>query len=222
MKKLSTTITMFPRAITDPPDVIPANPVPFVTTILVSPATLFGRRPEKRYKWEPLKEDVELGNSTYPMVLVQVPMYNERDVNAVEVFMRDVKTSDEAYYLALKVGSQCTESEGENMKAVWSLEAKLVVILVLEFFNSRMDAQRMDGGWSVNEVLQVVIVNCRSWRVDGMKMFTQLHFTYEQESHPEEFFIPYVWKLVLSKCEFEFNATAINFFPADIPTKVRI
>ncbi|KAG2404615.1 uncharacterized protein HKW66_Vig0115370 [Vigna angularis] len=85
-----------------------------------------------------------------------------------------------------------------------------------------MDAQRMDGGWSVNEVLQVVIVNCRSWRVDGMKMFTQLHFTYEQESHPEEFFIPYVWKLVLSKCEFEFNATAINLFPADIPTKVRI
>ncbi|XP_052729097.1 uncharacterized protein LOC128195459 isoform X1 [Vigna angularis] len=82
-----------------------------------------------------------------------------------------------------------------------------------------MDAQRMDGGWSVNEVLQVVIVNCRSWRVDGMKMFTQLHFTYEQESHPEEFFIPYVWKLVLSKCEFEFNATAINLFPADIPTK---
>jgi len=89
-----------------------------------------------------------------------------------------------------------------------------------------MDAQRMDGGWSVNEVLQVVIDNCRSWRVDGMKvkrkyfmvcglvmitffsfvrlylvwqMFTQLHFTYEQESHPEEFFIPYVWKLVLSK-----------------------
>jgi len=41
---------------------------------------VFGRRPEKRYKWEALKEDVELGNSTYPMVLVQVPMYNEREV----------------------------------------------------------------------------------------------------------------------------------------------
>ena len=30
------------------------------------------------------------------------------------------------------------------------------------------------------------------------QMFTQLRFTYEQESHPEEFFIPYVWQLVLS------------------------
>ena len=31
------------------------------------------------------------------------------------------------------------------------------------------------------------------------QMFTQLHFTYEQESHQEEFFIPYVWQLVLSR-----------------------
>ncbi|TKY53771.1 Dymeclin protein [Spatholobus suberectus] len=93
------------------------------------------------------------------------------------------------------------------------------IYTVLDFFNSRMDAQRMNGDWSVNEVLQVIIVNCRSWRVDGMKMFTQLHFTYEQESHSEEFFIPYVWQLVLSRCGFEFNAGAINLFPADLPTE---
>ncbi|KAH1227041.1 Dymeclin [Glycine max] len=73
------------------------------------------------------------------------------------------------------------------------------IYTVLDFFNSRMDAQRMNGDWSVNLVLQVIIMNCRSWRADGMKMFTQLHFTYEQESHPEEFFIPYVWQLVLSR-----------------------
>lgn len=41
---------------------------------------LLGRKPEKRYKWEPMKDDVELGNSAYPMVLVQIPMYNEREV----------------------------------------------------------------------------------------------------------------------------------------------
>lgn len=44
---------------------------------------LFGRKPEKRYKWEPMKDkdDVELGNSAYPMVLVQIPMYNEKEVS---------------------------------------------------------------------------------------------------------------------------------------------
>ncbi|XP_061337105.1 uncharacterized protein LOC133284132 isoform X2 [Gastrolobium bilobum] len=91
--------------------------------------------------------------------------------------------------------------------------------LVLDFFNSRMDAQRIDGDWSVDEVLQVIIVNCRSWRVEGMKMFTQLRFTYEQESHPEEFFIPYVWQLVLSRCGFKFKAEAINLFRADLPAE---
>uniref|UniRef100_A0A7C9EPZ6 glucomannan 4-beta-mannosyltransferase n=1 Tax=Opuntia streptacantha TaxID=393608 RepID=A0A7C9EPZ6_OPUST len=46
---------------------------------------LFGRKPEKRYKWEALKEDVELGNSNYPMVLVQIPMYNEREVYQLSI-----------------------------------------------------------------------------------------------------------------------------------------
>lgn len=49
--------------------------------IVISYVKLFGRKPEKRYKWETIKDDVELGNSNYPMVLVQVPMYNEREVN---------------------------------------------------------------------------------------------------------------------------------------------
>lgn len=46
---------------------------------------LFGWKPEKRYKWEPLKEDLELGNSNYPMVLVQIPMYNEREVYQLSI-----------------------------------------------------------------------------------------------------------------------------------------
>ncbi|KAK9083691.1 hypothetical protein Scep_030162 [Stephania cephalantha] len=87
---------------------------------------------------------------------------------------------------------------------------------VLDFFNSHMDVQRMDGEWSVEKVLQVIITNCRSWRGEGMKMFTQLRFTYEQESRPEEFFIPYVWQLALSQSGLNFDRSAINLFPADV------
>ncbi|XP_004296579.1 PREDICTED: dymeclin [Fragaria vesca subsp. vesca] len=89
------------------------------------------------------------------------------------------------------------------------------IYTVLDFFNSRVDAQRTDGEWSVEKVLQVIIINCRSWRGEGMKMFTQLRFTYEQESNPEEFFIPYLWQLVLSRCGISFNPGAINLFPID-------
>ncbi|RWW88464.1 hypothetical protein BHE74_00002662 [Ensete ventricosum] len=41
---------------------------------------LLGRRPEKRYKWELIRDDLELGSAAYPMVLVQIPMYNEKEV----------------------------------------------------------------------------------------------------------------------------------------------
>ncbi|KAL2943285.1 Glucomannan 4-beta-mannosyltransferase 9, partial [Bienertia sinuspersici] len=46
---------------------------------------IFGRKPEKQYKWEPLKDDLEIGISTYPMVLVQIPMYNEKEVYQLSI-----------------------------------------------------------------------------------------------------------------------------------------
>lgn len=48
--------------------------------IVIVLVKMFARKPEKKYKWEPMKDDVELGNSAYPMVLVQIPMYNEKEV----------------------------------------------------------------------------------------------------------------------------------------------
>lgn len=45
---------------------------------------IFKLKPEKRYNWEPIKQDEELGSSVYPMVLVQIPMYNEKEVQSTE------------------------------------------------------------------------------------------------------------------------------------------
>ncbi|KAL0287693.1 UNVERIFIED_CONTAM: hypothetical protein Sangu_2681500, partial [Sesamum angustifolium] len=75
---------------------------------------------------------------------------------------------------------------------------------VLDFFNSRMDAQKMDDEWSVEKVLQVIINNCRSWRGEGMKIYsTYMVFTY-------------VWQLVLSGSDFSFNSSSINLFPVPV------
>ncbi|KAL4578754.1 hypothetical protein LXL04_014885 [Taraxacum kok-saghyz] len=46
---------------------------------------LFGRKTEKRYKWEEFKDDVELGNSVYPLVLIQIPMFNEKKVYQLSI-----------------------------------------------------------------------------------------------------------------------------------------
>ncbi|GMN52766.1 hypothetical protein TIFTF001_021910 [Ficus carica] len=53
--------------------------------IVITFVKLFRKRPEKRYNWEPMKDDVELGNSAYPMVLVQIPMYNEKEVYQLSI-----------------------------------------------------------------------------------------------------------------------------------------
>lgn len=54
--------------------------------VVITLVKIFGRKPDKRYKWEPLKDDLEHGNSAYPMVLVQIPMFNEREVCLVSSF----------------------------------------------------------------------------------------------------------------------------------------
>ncbi|KAL2481282.1 Glucomannan 4-beta-mannosyltransferase 9 [Abeliophyllum distichum] len=53
--------------------------------IVITLLKIFGRKPEKRYKWEPLRDDLELGNSAYPTVLVQIPMYNEKEVYQLSI-----------------------------------------------------------------------------------------------------------------------------------------
>ncbi|OAY38137.1 glucomannan 4-beta-mannosyltransferase 2 [Manihot esculenta] len=53
--------------------------------IVIILVKLFWKKPEKRYKWEPLQEDLESGNSNFPVVLVQIPMFNEREVYKLSI-----------------------------------------------------------------------------------------------------------------------------------------
>lgn len=48
-------------------------------------AKAFRRRPERIYKCDPIveEEDKEFGSLAYPMVLVQIPMYNEKEVPTI-------------------------------------------------------------------------------------------------------------------------------------------
>ncbi|XP_020255482.1 glucomannan 4-beta-mannosyltransferase 1-like [Asparagus officinalis] len=48
-------------------------------------AKVFRRRPQRIYKCDPIAGDEETGNLAYPMVLVQVPMYNEKEVYQLSV-----------------------------------------------------------------------------------------------------------------------------------------
>ncbi|XP_050112078.1 glucomannan 4-beta-mannosyltransferase 2-like isoform X1 [Malus sylvestris] len=46
---------------------------------------LFWKKPEERYKYEPIQDDLEVGSSNFPVVLIQIPMFNEREVYKVSI-----------------------------------------------------------------------------------------------------------------------------------------
>jgi beta-mannan synthase len=50
--------------------------------VVITAVRLLGRRPKQQWWWNRLRDndDPELGGAAYPMVLVQIPMFNERDV----------------------------------------------------------------------------------------------------------------------------------------------
>jgi beta-mannan synthase len=50
--------------------------------VVITAVRLLGRQPERQWRWNPLRDndDPDLGGADYPMVLVQIPMFNERDV----------------------------------------------------------------------------------------------------------------------------------------------
>jgi hypothetical protein len=50
--------------------------------IVIILVKLFWKKPDKRYKWEPMQDDLESGNLNFPVVLVQIPMFNEREVSS--------------------------------------------------------------------------------------------------------------------------------------------
>ncbi|XP_026403391.1 glucomannan 4-beta-mannosyltransferase 9-like [Papaver somniferum] len=46
---------------------------------------IFGKKIDKRYKYQPIRDDIELGSSAYPMVLIQIPMFNEKEVYQLSI-----------------------------------------------------------------------------------------------------------------------------------------
>ncbi|KAF7823282.1 glucomannan 4-beta-mannosyltransferase 2-like [Senna tora] len=53
--------------------------------IVIILVKLFWKKPHQRYRFEPIQDDVELASSNFPSVLVQIPMFNEREVYKVSI-----------------------------------------------------------------------------------------------------------------------------------------
>ena len=52
----------------------------------------------------------------------------------------------------------------------------------------------------------------RVWKGDGVQRTPDLHFTYEEEAAAEDFFVPYIWTLVVSSTSLPWNSRSISLF----------
>ncbi|CAL8468041.1 g7580 [Coccomyxa elongata] len=88
------------------------------------------------------------------------------------------------------------------------------VLVAIKYFNNKVEAARKEGGWdwSVEKVLEVIKGSMRGWRADKLRRFQELHFTYEEEASPEDFFVPYVWTQVCNTSTIPWNSAAIALF----------
>lgn len=54
--------------------------------IVIVLVKIFMKKPDKRYKWEPMADDdLEIGSADFPKVLVQIPMFNEKEVYKISI-----------------------------------------------------------------------------------------------------------------------------------------
>jgi len=70
----------------------------------------------------------------------------------------------------------------------------------LDFFNLRLDGLISSGAATTSEVmLHAVEAECSTWHTKGLREIQDPHFTYEQEDNAQDFFVPYVWRLLIER-----------------------
>ncbi|KAL3152556.1 hypothetical protein ABBQ32_001583 [Trebouxia sp. C0010 RCD-2024] len=86
--------------------------------------------------------------------------------------------------------------------------------IVVDSFNLKMDSAQHQEGWSgsVTDVLGVIKENLSSWQQGKLSKPEELRFTYEEEGTPEDFFIPYIWSLIVSSTTIPWNLHAVALF----------
>ncbi|XP_034242457.1 dymeclin isoform X2 [Thrips palmi] len=84
---------------------------------------------------------------------------------------------------------------------------------VINYFTSKLEHENSDLG--ENEVLATIQRGALQWPRERLKKFPDLKFKYVEEDKPEEFFIPYVWSLVVHSSGIYWSANNMKMFVAD-------
>ncbi|MFH4975115.1 hypothetical protein AB6A40_001824 [Gnathostoma spinigerum] len=92
---------------------------------------------------------------------------------------------------------------------IWNISA------VLNYFAGKI--QTLSKGASVAEVLDVIEKGALQWPTDRLKKFPELKFKYVEDDNTVDFFVPYVWRLVLQSSTMYWELSRVKLFNALLP-----
>ncbi|PKI78771.1 hypothetical protein CRG98_000838 [Punica granatum] len=156
-----------------------------VVIILVK---LFWKKPEDRYNWNPIEEDLESGSAAYPVVLVQIPMFNEREqMVELECQRWAAKGINIVYQIRETRGGYKAGALKEGLKRSYVKHCEFVAIFdadfrpepdflrrAIPFFSSNPDLALVQARWRFVNADECLLTRMQEMSLD-------YHFTVEQE-----------------------------------------
>uniref|UniRef100_M8BPQ4 Glycosyltransferase 2-like domain-containing protein n=1 Tax=Aegilops tauschii TaxID=37682 RepID=M8BPQ4_AEGTA len=128
--------------------------------VVIVGVKLLGRRPERRYKCDPICEDddPELGSAAFPVVLVQIPMFNEREV------------------YQLSIGAVCGLSWPSDRLVVQVLDDSTDPLIKVRKILSpaALWSNSTSSGASGSTGLEMVRMECERWAHKGINITYQI------------------------------------------------
>ncbi|GER57104.1 cellulose synthase like [Striga asiatica] len=150
---------------------------------------LFWKKPEKRYRWEPMRDaDLEMGSANFPMVLVQIPMFNEKeDMVERECLRWASKGINITYQIRETRGGYKAGALKEGLKHDYVKDCEYVVIFDADFRPEPDFLRRAVPFLIHNSNIALVQARWRFVNADEclltrmQEMSLDYHFTVEQE-----------------------------------------
>ncbi|XP_018333634.1 dymeclin isoform X2 [Agrilus planipennis] len=176
----------------------------------------------KRYSrlQEKLKLEKERSGAGANVISINEESNTEQDIVVLEEILR----------MVLEILNSCLSSQlTKNENLVYTLLYKKDIFenyrknpifadimknldIIIKYFSDLLEKKQPQLENDYNEVFSLIRAESKYWPKEKLTKFPELKFKYVEEDHPEEFFVPYVWSLVVQHSLLQWNTNDVTLF----------
>jgi len=92
---------------------------------------------------------------------------------------------------------------------------------VIDHFGRKVDNVVSNENENVSAQTVFQVIKSAPMGTEKLRTFPELRFSFEKEASPEDFFVPFVWSLIISSFSIPWKLSAITIFVPVMPKEVR-